>query len=318
MPACFTITVVVTIIHLQCLYHVTSQWQQIWYDSLSSGTNWNMYEGGGIIDFGGGTGSSSCPSSSCTTMKSDGATTYFNRDTSVSSYGSLQIEISVSTRNMDTGDYCEVWYSYNGGSLYLADRWNGPSSGDRKEYWHQTVTLPDASSASTVRLRYEVDGPDKSWCYWDEAYLYGITATPQPTPKPTPKPTTKNPTPDPTKRPTTKNPSPSPTKRPTPNPTKPPTPKATTKMPTPNPTKKPTTNPTKRPSLNPTPRPTNPPDATCGSSVSGSYHGDPVTFLVNLPYEGDIVFNAGGSTFVVTDIEAFTKLNMPLGTDNDH
>eukprot|EP01083_Nonionella_stella_P112513 331059_1 len=207
-----TFFAIVFAIYIQSLWHVTSQWQQIWYDSLSSGSNWNSYEGGGEIIFGGGTGSSSCPSSSCTTMKSDGATTYIKRDTSVSSYGSLKITISVGTRNMDTGDYCEVWYSYNGGSLQLADRWNGPSSGDRKEYWHQTVTLPDASSASTVRLRYEVDGPDKSWCYWDEAYLYGITATPQPTPKPTPKPTTKNPTPDPTKRPTTKNPSPSPTK----------------------------------------------------------------------------------------------------------
>eukprot|EP01083_Nonionella_stella_P145322 455131_1 len=109
-----------------------------------------------------------------------------------------------------------------------------------------------------------------------------------------------------------------PTKQPSPNPTKRPTPKPTTKSPTPNPTKRPTPKPTPKPTPNPTARPTNPPDATCGDIINGPYHGVPVTFLVNLPYEGDIVFNAGGSTFVVTDIEAFTKLNMPLGTDNDH
>eukprot|EP01083_Nonionella_stella_P145321 455128_1 len=300
--------VIASTIYIQWLGHVTSQWQTIWSSSLDSSSGWTDYEGGsGYVDYGGGDGDS-CSSSTCTKMKTSGSTVYMRRDASVSSYGTLQVGISVGTRNMVTDDYCELWYSYNGGSLQRADRWSGPSNGDRKNYFGETITLPDASSASTVRIQFELDGRDNCFCYWDAAFLRGIVATPQPTPKPTPKPTTKSPTPNPTKRPTTKPPSPNPTKRPSPNPTK---------RPTPNPTKKPTPNPTKRPSPNPTPRPTNPPDTTCGDSISGPYHGTPVTFVVNLPYDGDIVFNAGGSTFVVTDIEAFTKLNVPLGTDTD-
>eukprot|EP01083_Nonionella_stella_P011214 31880_1 len=101
-----------------------------------------------------------------------------------------------------------------------------------------------------------------------------------------------------------------------PNPRCDPTPTTTT---TPYPTKRPTPNPTKRPTPNPTKRPTNPGGVySCGDTVSGSYHGDPVTIIADLPYEGDLQFDASASTFVVTDIEAFTALNMPLGTDTDN
>eukprot|EP01083_Nonionella_stella_P300285 1024258_1 len=57
---------------------------------------------------------------------------------------------------------------------------------------------------------------------------------------------------------------------------------------------------------------------TCGDRVTGTYHGFPVTFVVDLPFEGDLEFNAASSSFEVTDIEAFTNLNVPLGTDTDH
>eukprot|EP01084_Bolivina_argentea_P010001 18655_1 len=131
-----------------------------------------------------------------------------------------------------------------------------------------------------------------------------VCATTHPSSNPT-----KRPTPNPTKRPT-----PNPTKRPTPNPTKRPTPNPT-KRPTPNPTKRPTTKPTP----NPTPRPTDPVGtSSCGDTVTGVYNGVPVTFLVTLPYEGDLQFDASASSFEVTDIEAFTKLNSPLGTDTDN
>eukprot|EP01083_Nonionella_stella_P287112 977272_1 len=115
---------------------------------------------------------------------------------------------------------------------------------------------------------------------------------------------------------------PNPTKKPTPNPTKRPTPQPTpnpTKRPTPKPTLNPSKRPTPTPTKTPTPKPTNPVGtSTCGDFVTGVYNGVLVTFTVYLPYDGDLRFNAGQSTFVVTDIEAFTSLNIPLATDTDN
>eukprot|EP01083_Nonionella_stella_P274053 930091_1 len=156
--------------------------------------------------------------------------------------------------------------------------------------------------------------------------------TPSPTPNPTPKPTTNEPTPGPTTLNPTRSPTSNPTKKPTPNPTKKPT-LNPTKRPTANPTKKPTSSPTKNPTrkptkspspaptdyptFNPTPRPTHPAISTCGDIVSGEFHGEMVEFLVTMPFKGDLTFDAGASTFVVTNIEAFTKLGIPQGEDVD-
>eukprot|EP01083_Nonionella_stella_P205309 747762_1 len=117
-----------------------------------------------------------------------------------------------------------------------------------------------------------------------KVYHTTLYLTPEPTPKPTPKPTTPNPT----------------------------------SKPTPNPTPKPTPNPTPKPTQNPTPRPTDPGTSTCGDTVLGPYHGTPVTLTVQIPFKGDLEFNAATSNFVVTDIEAFSKLDVPLGTDTDN
>eukprot|EP01083_Nonionella_stella_P140990 433568_1 len=88
--------------------------------------------------------------------------------------------------------------------------------------------------------------------------------------------------------------------------------------PSPNPTSKPTSNPTSKPTRSPTPRPTNPDISTCDDTVIGAYNGIPVTFIVHMPYKGDLQFGVTSSSFIVTDIEAFTKLNVPLATDADH
>eukprot|EP01083_Nonionella_stella_P234936 826631_1 len=75
---------------------------------------------------------------------------------------------------------------------------------------------------------------------------------------------------------------------------------------------------TPQPTPNPTKRPTNPVGtSTCGDVIVGSFHGSPVTFLVRLPSQGDLQFSAGASSFVVTDIEAYTKLGVPISSDRD-
>eukprot|EP01083_Nonionella_stella_P203421 742266_1 len=308
------IVIILTVVYAQYVLVVTSQWTQIWYDSLDTNGPWNKDENGGSVDFGGGVDSISCPSSLCTIMKTDGlTTTLFKRDTDISQYQSLQIRISVGTRNMLSGDACVIYYRYDSGTNQTAKQFDPPDDGARHDYWDQYIPLNSPGGASTLRLIYQIEGGtgDNTFCYWDEAYLYGIiaTTTPQPTIKPTPNPTTKIPTENPTDKPT-----PNPTKKPTTNPTKKPTPN-----PTKNPAPKPTTNLTNKPTAQPTPRPTDPVGTSiCGDIVSGQYHGSPVTFLVHLSFEGDLIFNAGASSFVVTDIEAFTKLNIQLGTDTDH
>eukprot|EP01083_Nonionella_stella_P017718 49620_1 len=148
--------------------------------------------------------------------------------------------------------------------------------------------------------------------------------TPNPTQistaKPTPKPTSK-PTPNPTSNPTlmpTAEPTPKPTSNPTSKPTPKPTPNPTSRH-TPNPTPISTTKPTPKATPNPTGRPFNHVGTlTCGDTISGEYNGVPLTFVVTLPFDGSLRFNASASSFVVTDIEAFTKLNVPLQTDADN
>eukprot|EP01084_Bolivina_argentea_P102037 182857_1 len=81
-----------------------------------------------------------------------------------------------------------------------------------------------------------------------------------------------------------------------------------------------------RPSPDPTPDPTGLPtvsipaqyQATCEDSVISPYYGDSVVFIVTMPFDGDLQFDASNSSFDVTDIEAFTKLNELLATDSDH
>eukprot|EP01083_Nonionella_stella_P051119 135753_1 len=102
----------------------------------------------------------------------------------------------------------------------------------------------------------------------------------------------------------------------TPKPTIKPTPD-----PTPHPTRKPTSDPTIKPTSSPTTkptrRPTDPGTRTCDDIISGAYHGKPVTFMIHLPYDGDLKFDASPSTFTISDVEAYSKLNVPLGTDAD-
>eukprot|EP01083_Nonionella_stella_P059734 156347_1 len=173
------------------------------------------------------------------------------------------------------------------------------------------ITDIEAFTILDAPLATDIDGDEIVWLYNKPAGDYkfimdssshasgafiiriecvSANPTPSPTPTPTPKPTP-NSTPKPTRKPTS-NPAP---------------------KPTPNPTLKPTPNPTTRP----TRRPTDPGTRTCGDVISGTYHGIPVTFMIHLPYDGDLKFDASPSDFPISDVEAYSKLNVPLGTDVD-
>eukprot|EP01083_Nonionella_stella_P312780 1120021_1 len=100
-------------------------------------------------------------------------------------------------------------------------------------------------------------------------------------------------------------PAPNPTKRPTPVPTKGPS--------TAGPTKGPTAKPT-------TPSPTQPGAIACGASTVGRYSnaGDQLIFEVNMPFAGELIFDASNSNFAISGIDAQTKLGSYLGSDSDN
>eukprot|EP01083_Nonionella_stella_P312307 1116519_1 len=268
----FALTLIANVIYILFVSQIRSQYTEIWFDNMYSGSGWTASSNSQVLF---GYSSTGCFTGKC--LKTDGrygVGAYAYRSTNVAAYSSLQLQFDVSTDDLESNEKCTVYYAYNSKSnkQYL-DSVDPPDT-DRHYYYNQAATLPSASSATTVWIWLESTtngdtGSSSDRCYWDNVSLRGVF-TPAPTPKPTPKPTTKQPTtkqptPNPTKRPTpnptkrpTNKPTPMPTKRPTPNPTKRPTNKPTP-MPTKRPTNKPTPNPTKRPTPNPTKRPTNKP-----------------------------------------------------------
>eukprot|EP01083_Nonionella_stella_P235565 828176_1 len=89
--------------------------------------------------------------------------------------------------------------------------------------------------------------------------------------------------------------------------------------PTLSPSNRPTPSPSKSPTPKPTtPYPTEPSVLACGEVAVGQFNDVPLTFHTSMSFDGELIFDASGSNFVVTDIEAFSKLGSLLGTDSDH
>eukprot|EP01083_Nonionella_stella_P174175 603078_1 len=245
-----------TILWIQYLYHVKSQWTQIWYDNMEANTHWTKSTAG-TITF--GHSSESCQSNGCCRMEAESSSTdtFLVCVTDVSQYESLQLQFSVATRDMESGNSCFVTYSYEGPDAYvtLADL-NPSNDGGRHNYFDQVEDLPSALGKDNLWIWLEIGGSSSDWCYWDNVYLYGIVDT------------------------TT---------------TSPPSPKSTANL-TDKPTTPPTMHPTYQPTHDPTPRPTDPNESTCDDVVIGSYHGSPVTFIVKIPHKGDLQFNAASSS----------------------
>eukprot|EP01083_Nonionella_stella_P129804 393877_1 len=82
-----------------------------------------------------------------------------------------------------------------------------------------------------------------------------------------------------------------------------------------NPSAIPTSPPTKKPT---TPSPTQPGAILCGETSAGPYSRDHLIFETQIPFEGDLIFDARESSFQVTGIEMYTQLGSLLATDSDH
>eukprot|EP01083_Nonionella_stella_P182923 659571_1 len=59
---------------------------------------------------------------------------------------------------------------------------------------------------------------------------------------------------------------------------------------------------------------------TCGASTVGQYSnaGDQLIFEMNMPFTGDLIFDASNSNFAISGIDAQTKLGSYLGSDSDN
>eukprot|EP01083_Nonionella_stella_P222021 792629_1 len=282
--------------------------QVIWSDTMNNNDNadWSEQDTAGArITFGSdGNG----PDGSCAIVVE---TSSIDRVTDVSDYIEITLHVDLVAYELEPsdGDHCQIAYSYGGASFVESEySTDGTYSG-------LLITIPDPGSQTMLTVRLATVGTTSNdYCFWDNVSLRGTLVTQNPTPKPTlqptPKPTTLLPTPNPT---TTSAPTSNPTRKPTPDPTPKPT-----KQPTSNPTHPPTPNPTLKPTGTPTARPTNPVASDCGDTVNGEYHGLPVTFAVNLPFDGNLQFDASTSDFPVTEIDAFTKLGTALATDTDN
>eukprot|EP01083_Nonionella_stella_P222022 792631_1 len=284
--------------------------QVIWSDTMNNNDNadWSEQDTAGArITFGSdGNG----PDGSCAIVVE---TSSIDRVTDVSDYIDITLHVDLVAYDLEPreDDHCQIAYSYGGTSFVTT---NYSSDGT---YSDQLIAIPDPSSQTmlTVRLAAVADSSN-DFCFWDNVSLRGTLVTQSPTQNPiTPAPTS-NPTLNPTRKPTP-HATPNPTRKPTPNPTPNHT-STPTKQPTLNPTHQPTPNPTFKPTEMPTPRPTNPVASTCDDTVNGEYNGLPVTFAVNLPFDGNLQFDASTSDFPVTEIEAYTNLNIELGTDTDN
>eukprot|EP01083_Nonionella_stella_P244886 851873_1 len=231
---------ILTIIYFQLVSQMNTQYSQIWYDSMSNCDNWT--KSGSIEMIECGWKSNSCHNERCVRLQGG---EYVKRTTDIASYSSLQLQVSVGTRAMENGDFCDVLFQYDTNGINLLCRINPEDDGARYEYWNTVCDLPSSVGKTEVIIWLENDAEgDGDYCYFDDVYLRGIIETPKPTPKPTPTPTISAPTANPTAKPTTNAPTQNPTSEPT-------------TVPTQDPTAKPTMSPSHNPINNPTNEPRN-------------------------------------------------------------
>eukprot|EP01083_Nonionella_stella_P271873 921716_1 len=92
-----------------------------------------------------------------------------------------------------------------------------------------------------------------------------------------------------------------------------------TNYPTVHPSSVPSVTPSDSPTKHPTTAsPTQPGAILCGETSVGPYSNAQLIFETQIPFDGDLTFDARESSFEVTGIEMFTQLGSLLATDSDH
>eukprot|EP01084_Bolivina_argentea_P213330 362333_1 len=122
----FPFAVIARVIYIQSLWHIHSQYTQIWYSSMTSSSSWSSSSSSMVsFDY----DSTGCFSGTCCkTDAQDGVDAYVYRTTNVAAYSSLEVQFDVSANSMDSGDTCKVYYAYNSGSKKLIKTFDPPDT----------------------------------------------------------------------------------------------------------------------------------------------------------------------------------------------
>eukprot|EP01084_Bolivina_argentea_P274133 467181_1 len=193
-------------IHICILFlyqHTQSQYVNIWFDNMNTNNNGWIMNGDVSFPY----SSLSCGNYRNVNIEGTCARTrvdaYIQQSTNITSYNSIQLQVDVSNYDLDSGDYCYIWYQYDNEGWQVWDTYYGAGSTD---YFFDNQILDASPSVSgnpiifDIRLGVSGSG-DNDYCYYDNVYLKGITKTDTPTALPTPSPTS-NPTLTPTINPT--------------------------------------------------------------------------------------------------------------------
>eukprot|EP01084_Bolivina_argentea_P152095 265363_1 len=223
---------------------ISQEYSLIWYDTMGSDTgDWTK-----IGDAQLGYDSSNCQTNLCAKLVDDlNDFTYIERETNVSQYTALQIQVYIKSQSLEQDEKCQIWYKYSNNTYETVyDRPPNSNFGPETDGVYTrdipASLLPLISISLEVKGEQDNDGNDR--CYFDNVYLYGIPITNNPTVIPTLTPTlipTTTPTVTPTNNPIpTTTPTVTPTNNPSKYPSKVPSNSPTTYIPTITPTNIPT------------------------------------------------------------------------------
>eukprot|EP01083_Nonionella_stella_P318173 1161685_1 len=101
------------VIYIQCISHVASQYQQIWYDPMSSSSCSGWSSSYGTVSC--GVSNNGCTSGTCHEVESEDSKgyAYLERSTNIASYSSIQVEVSIGTYEMESGDDCNIYFEFD-------------------------------------------------------------------------------------------------------------------------------------------------------------------------------------------------------------
>eukprot|EP01083_Nonionella_stella_P043823 118290_1 len=154
-----------------------SEYVEIWHDYMETNNgSWNTF---GAVDF--PYNSDSCGTNSCARVTDTG---YIEKITNIALWTNIQLQADVGTWDLESNDFCAVWYQYDNEGWIVWATWQGDEGGD-SFYDNQILYAPASSSQNptTFGLRMgPINGDSEDdRCYFDNVYLRGITHTPNPT-----------------------------------------------------------------------------------------------------------------------------------------
>eukprot|EP01083_Nonionella_stella_P067444 178408_1 len=250
-----SIAIALSIILVQLLWHIHSQWVDIWFDDGSdnkrntewtpSSPNLEYIYFNYIAEYNDDDG---CYDQGCIVLwEEEGNPQSVYRGTNITLYSKLRLKYHVSTYKLEAKDSCIIRYAYDDiTATQLVKSISSARPYGAMHRYTQNVTFPSAVSKHMLWISLETfddRGGDTDICYWDNIHLQGVFATPNPTFHPTIL-RTLEPTAYPTSQPSV-TPSQSTSAHPSQSTSQP------TSQPIVHPTSKPTLNPTKHPTFNP-------------------------------------------------------------------